>query len=570
MSGQASVNCTWSKLIFEELNRYGVEHVCVAPGSRSTPLILQADEHSKLELHSHFDERGLGFYALGLAKASGKPVAIVVTSGTAVANLLPAVAEAHLTGEKLILLTADRPVELIDCGANQAIEQRGIFSSHVSWALDLPSPSLSIAPNWLLTSLDQGLDVQRQQGGPIHINCAFPEPLYGEHALAWQHDYFRPITDWVAQCVPYTQHRSLPRQAVLLTPETAQKKGVVIIGNVAVEQARAAKALAQALGWPVLCDPQSGVSSQWAHYDLWLQNPEAKALLTECQVILQFGARMVSKRLNQFISEHAPQGEYLVILPRLERLNPNHVRMQTIVTDPLQWAKEQRNLLIDSSSAHQAWGSALARYSQAVSALILPLQSGPLTETALASQVLNWQLGDSEIFIGNSMIVRLIDMLAKDFSYPVHTNRGASGIDGLIATAAGTQVHSQQPLLVMLGDTSLLHDLNSLALLRDVTAPVVVVVTNNDGGAIFDMLPVPAEKKSALYQMPHGLGFEFAARQFGLKYLAPQRVDDCRQAVESHLAQGQGSLLVEIVTPPQQASDALVQLTQLVRDHASD
>ena len=137
-NNQAVMNRIWCQVLLEELTRFGVEHICIAPGSRSTPLTLEADASSKLTLHTHFDERGLGFLALGLAKASRKPVAIVVTSGTAAANLLPAIAEAKLTGEKLVVLTADRPIELVGCGANQAIVQQGLYSSHVTAELNLP------------------------------------------------------------------------------------------------------------------------------------------------------------------------------------------------------------------------------------------------------------------------------------------------------------------------------------------------------------------------------------------------------------------------------------------------
>ncbi|MCG6316193.1 2-succinyl-5-enolpyruvyl-6-hydroxy-3-cyclohexene-1-carboxylic-acid synthase, partial [Vibrio alginolyticus] len=145
---QAVLNRVWSETILIELQRFGVKHVCIAPGSRSTPLTLEAAEQSDFSIHTHFDERGLGFMALGLAKATQEPVAIIVTSGTAVANLLPSVAEAKLTGEKLVLLTADRPVELVGCGANQAINQLGIFSHHVSASLNLPSPNLATSLNW--------------------------------------------------------------------------------------------------------------------------------------------------------------------------------------------------------------------------------------------------------------------------------------------------------------------------------------------------------------------------------------------------------------------------------------
>ncbi len=173
---QALLNRLWSRVLLEELSRLGVTQVCVAPGSRSTPLTLEANANTAFTLHTHYDERGLGFMALGLAKASQQPVAVIVTSGTAVANLLPAIAESKLTGERLVVLTADRPLELVGCGANQAIVQSGIFSSHVTASLELPSPAIHHPLSWLLTSIDEVMARQALLGGSVHINCPFLSP----------------------------------------------------------------------------------------------------------------------------------------------------------------------------------------------------------------------------------------------------------------------------------------------------------------------------------------------------------------------------------------------------------
>lgn len=171
-------NRRWASVLLEALTRHGVHHVCIAPGSRSTPLTMAAASHPRLHSHTHFDERGLGHLALGLAKVSGQPVAVIVTSGTAVANLYPALIEAGLTGERLILLTADRPPELIDCGANQAIRQQNMFASHPTETLSLPRPTPDISAAWLVSSIDSAM--ARLDHGALHINCPFADPLYGE------------------------------------------------------------------------------------------------------------------------------------------------------------------------------------------------------------------------------------------------------------------------------------------------------------------------------------------------------------------------------------------------------
>ncbi|GAL07462.1 2-succinyl-5-enolpyruvyl-6-hydroxy-3-cyclohexene-1-carboxylic-acid synthase [Photobacterium aphoticum] len=243
---RAALNQLWAGLMLEELTRLGVKHICIAPGSRSTPLTLAADRNDKLTIHTHFDERGLGFMALGLAKATDEPVAVVVTSGTAVANLLPAVAESGLTGEKLVLLTSDRPDELIQCGANQAIRQHGIFSDHVTAFQAIPSPTLDIAPTWLVSTVDKVMYQQHQQGGAVHFNCHYPEPLYGDAADF--SEYLAPLAHWQTQSQPYTVYHDARMSESVATPaqwpDVLHEKGVIIAGRLAPDAFADVQALA--------------------------------------------------------------------------------------------------------------------------------------------------------------------------------------------------------------------------------------------------------------------------------------------------------------------------------------
>jgi len=588
---QAVVNRIWCDTLLEELVRFGVQDVCVAPGSRSTPLTLEAEANSGLTLHTHFDERGLGFFALGLAKASKKPVVVIVTSGTAVANLLPAVAEAGLTREKLILLTSDRPVELINCGANQAIQQQGIFSSHVETALNLPSPSLQVPLNWLLTSVDQLVNKQASAGGAIHINCPFPEPLYSNNEKNMYEDYLQSVHNWKQSLTTYTRralysqtdlytrpafsHTATPTQpsfeANVQASDYAYQKGVVVIGSVDVAEAEKALEFAKSLGWPVFCDPQSGVNSDWAHYDLWMQNKHAQHLLGECQCIIQLGERVVSKRLNQWIKQQAAQfnaGQYVVISPDVHRINQSHLPQTHVVSDISQWLNAQSTPSLLKPSA--GWGDELTQLSRSISELTLAqlTSNDQLTELSVAAD-LSARVKGRDLFIGNSLIVRLVDMLTRLDKTQVFTNRGASGIDGLVATAAGVISATHKPLLMLIGDTSLLYDLNSLALLTHVKTPIVIVVNNNDGGAIFDLLPVPEQQKQALYQMPHGYDFQHAAHQFQLQYTCPETLSSYQTKVEDHFANGHGALIVEIKTPAEQASNLLKQFNLMLKEALS-
>ncbi|MCG9638505.1 2-succinyl-5-enolpyruvyl-6-hydroxy-3-cyclohexene-1-carboxylic-acid synthase [Vibrio sp. Isolate34] len=567
---QAVLNRVWCNTLLEELARAGVEHVCIAPGSRSTPLTLEAEANSKLTLHTHFDERGLGFLALGLAKASNKPVAVIVTSGTAVANLLPATAESGLTREKLILLTSDRPIDLVDCGANQAIQQQGIFSSHVETALNLPSPTTQVSLNWLLTSVDNALAKQHSVGGAIHINCPFPEPLYSASSADMYADYTKSVAGWRASTSLYSNTylaNHLNVQPVAPSDYVA-RKGAVIIGSIDNEAATKAKQFASALGWPIFCDPQSGVNSDWQHYDLWMQSDAVKAQLRQCDFILQFGERIVSKRLNQWIKAQAAlfnSLQYVVVSPDSHRINQDHLPQTHIVANIEQWLSEQH--LPSLLGEHTGWATPLVEVANTVQQLALAQISNndQLTELSVAVD-LSSRLKGRELFVGNSLMVRLVDMLSSISATQVYSNRGASGIDGLVATAAGVIKANQNPLMMLIGDTSLLYDLNSLALLTHNTTPMVIVVTNNDGGAIFDLLPVPEQQKQSLYQMPHGFNFEHAAAQFQLGYAAPETLNCYQTLIEQHFEQGQGTLLVEVKTPPEQASTLLKQFSSMLTE----
>lgn len=564
---QAVINRIWCQTILEELSRFGVTDVCVAPGSRSTPLTLEADENSKLTLHTHFDERGLGFLALGLAKASKRPVAIVVTSGTAVANLLPAIVEAKLTGEKLVVLTADRPIELVGCGANQAINQSGIFSEHVSAALELPSPSLHTPLKWLLTSIDQVMFEQAQKGSAVHINCPFPEPLYSAESKAIYQDYLDGVARWWQGSETYTRKLSAQSVPNIQVTDFIDKKGVIIAGSVTLEEATKAKRLAQKLGWPLLCDPQSGQTSEWAHYDLWLQNADKAEELNQCELVIQLGSRIVSKRLNQWLLKQVEDrgAEYHYVADNVDRNNQAHLMQTHHVYDIEVWLNAFSKAVPVLAEQQSGWGDGLIHFANQLSELAsLHLSTDTkLTEIALAL-TLNQLPKETQIFLGNSLFVRLVDMFSRVDGYEVYSNRGASGIDGLIATACGVVNANQQPLVIYIGDTSLLYDLNSLALLSRVTVPVAIVVTNNDGGAIFDLLPVPEQQKQALYQMPHGFEFEFAAKQFNLAYAKPETVAEYQHLLTEHLEQGKGTLLIEVQAPPEQASQQLKEFTQQV------
>ncbi|MCE0559109.1 2-succinyl-5-enolpyruvyl-6-hydroxy-3-cyclohexene-1-carboxylic-acid synthase [Motilimonas sp. E26] len=562
----SNISLLWAQLIIESLYRGGINQIFMAPGSRSTPLTLAAHEHHGITLHSHFDERGLGYCALGAAKAQQAPVAIITTSGTAVANLYPAVIEAKLTGVPLIILSADRPTELLQCSANQAIDQVGIFASHVVTSVNLAPAGTEINANYLLAQIGQALYLQQQQAGPIHINCPFREPFYPKEKSQDLRHYLASINPWLRSESPYI-NKSVPPSKLLPIdnwPELQTKKGLIIAGQLAnTEQAYEIASFAQALGWPLLMDIQSsGKGHPWSlhYYDQLLHHPDFYAALNQVELIIQFGCRLVSKRLQQFLQ--ASSAQFIGVQSQADLMDPSHGMGSYFHIDPVTW------LTAHPVAQHHPWAEHLYQADAEISQLIAA-QSHELSEFSVAHGLSRLVPDNSALFIGNSLPVRLMDMFAEANSkqQQIFTNRGASGIDGLLACAIGvSKILDHRPVTLLLGDTSLLHDLNSMALLKQLKNPFVVIVLNNDGGSIFNLLPLPDDQQTAreCYQLPHGLNFANAAAMFGVNYMQPKEQQEFELDYASALIEP-GATLIEITVPAKASSEMITTIAAQIK-----
>ena len=548
----SSFNRRWAEVILETLARHGIRYICIAPGSRSTPLTLAAAQNNAFIHHTHFDERGLGHLALGLAKASQQPVAVIVTSGTAVANLYPALIEAGLTGEKLILLTADRPPELIDCGANQAIRQPGMFASHPAQTIALPRPAQEIPARWLVSTLDNALGTLH--GGAIHINCPFAEPLYGElndTGLEWQ----RALGSWWQSDRPWLREdirRESEKQRDWFF--WRQKRGVVVAGRMSATEGKRVAEWAQMLGWPLISDVLSQTGQPLPCADLWLGNASAVSELAQAQIVIQLGSSLTGKRLLQWQATCTPD-EYWLVDNIAGRLDPAHHRGRRLLSGVGEWLAlhpaEKRHPWYTAIPplADRAWQAAAARRET-------------FGEAQLAHRLAEFLPEQGQLFLGNSLVVRLVDALGQlPAGYPVFSNRGASGIDGLISTAAGVQRATAKPTLAVVGDLSALYDLNALALLRQCSAPTVLIVVNNNGGQIFSLLPTPEEDRQRFYCMPQDVEFSHAAAMFKLAYACPENWGQLLQAVEQGWRHS-GATLIELQVPPSDGAQTLQHLVQ--------
>ena len=563
MTGEyAHITQLWAELLIDELVRLGLRHVCIAPGSRSTPLTLAVANHTGLQKHIHFDERGLGFMALGLAKASAEPVAVITTSGTAVANLYPAVIEAKQTQQPLLVLSADRPAELVEVGANQAISQQGIFAGYPVWQKQLPEPTTRIQPQFLLSQLDESWS--KLVAGPVHLNCPYPEPLYPSQKPTDFSLYLQPLTDWLSHDAPYIQWQ---RSELQTTPSAddwsafSDAKGVIVVGRVGPQEHAALLTLQRELGWPLLADIQSGLRGEpevICHADLLIENPQFIEQLTQAEHLLQVGDRLISKRLDQFIANKAWQKVWL-INEYAGQLDPHQL-------SATRWVTGSREVQPPATSRYRGWAERWYQWDRQLAAMLSAQQ---LTETALPICLPAWMPEQSELFLGNSLPIRLFEALSAPKTQRVYTNRGASGIDGLLATAVGASLGSEQPLTMVVGDISLLHDLNSLALARQVTRPLVVIVVNNAGGNIFDFLPVPEQPGllDSYYRTSHDWDFAAAAQQFGVNYCNPVSIEQARQDY-THAIQQPGLHLMEWRVPPGQARQQMKDWRDVVKQLA--
>lgn len=544
-------NRRWAAVLLEALTRHGVQDVCIAPGSRSTSLTLEAADNPKITCHTHFDERGLGHLALGIAKVSKAPVAVIVTSGTAVANLYPALIEASLTGEKLVLLTADRPPELIDCGANQAIRQDNIFSHFPNSFISLPRPTPDISAAWLASTVDQAMADLTQ--GALHINCPFAEPLYGGDSAAYA-EWSAMLGDWWKSDKPWLI--SGAEQAVARQSDWdnwQKRRGIVVAARMGAEEGKQVAQWAETLGWPVLADVLSCSGQPLPCADLWLNNPKAQRLLAQAEIVVQFGASLTGKRMLQWQANCKLQ-EYWLVDNISGRRDPANHRGRRLIADISTW------LRLHPAQPDKPWATGLAELAHKAQVHVNEQLTDKFGEAQMASRLDRLLPKNGIFWAGNSLIVRLIDALAQlPAGYPVYSNRGASGIDGLLSTAAGVQRAANKPMLAVIGDISALYDLNSLALISQSTAPTALIIVNNDGGSIFSLLPTPEAERERFYRMPHGLSFEHAAAMFGLNYARPQNWHELQTIVEQHWHQ-QGVLLLELQVAPHDGAETLRQL----------
>jgi 2-succinyl-5-enolpyruvyl-6-hydroxy-3-cyclohexene-1-carboxylate synthase len=528
----------------DELARCGLEHACTSPGSRSTPLVLSLAREPGIRSTSHIDERCGGFFALGLAKATGRPVALACTSGTAAANYAPAVHEAHEARVPLLVLTADRPPELREIGAGQTIDQVKLYGGAAKWYLEVDDqPATPERMRWLRqlacraywTALDG-------RPGPVHLNFSLREPLVLDEPLPAE----EPGGGGRAGGRPWvTRPRAQPAAGEALIEGLravldAHPRAVMVAGRSERDPGLGAAlaALADQLALPLLAEPLSGARrgrAAVAHYDALLRDPDFAAAHAP-ELVLRFGDLPTSKPLRQWL--HGLDALQISFDAEGAWQDPAG-RVGTIVTaDP-------RVLAPQKPRTDRDWLDAWRGADRAAAAAIAATLS-ELSEPRVAAELGVRLPAEATLVVASSMPVRDVETFfpARDAPPRVLSNRGANGIDGTVSTAFGVAA-TGVPTVLLIGDVALAHDVGGLMAARRLGLPLVIVLLNNDGGGIFHFLPV--EREGADFEQhvatPHGLDFAHAAALYGLGHVRVTSPEELREALDGALAADSATIL---------------------------
>ena len=564
--GDISLAC--AAALVDGLVAGGATRATISPGSRSTPLALALARDPRIDLRVHLDERSSGFFALGVAKATGEPVIVACTSGTAVAELLPAVVEASQSRVPLVLLTADRPPRVRGTGANQTIVQPGLFGEYARASLDLPVPAAIGQDAWWRQAAREALEEMAADPiGPVHLNCPFEEPLTPSPEAQ--------RTERTDERLPSRERPSAeldPTEVDRLVELVSGARGVVIVGGSPPHLSGDAKFWSMLMKWPVLAEPTSGArrpGSALSAGQALIAGPWFERHRPE--VVIQLGATPTTRASQRFVASAAR----LVVADRWH-LDPNPERLPAwrLAVDPealtdafrrhpvvqgdvgialtgrpsKEEVDELRGGRVDP--APDDWTadwSAFDELARTTMDALMDAWDEPF-EPRIARDVAAWIPDGGVLFVGNSTPVRDLDLaMAPRGGLMVLANRGASGIDGLVSTALGIAAARRGPTVALVGDLSLLHDAGALLwnAVRDVDLTIVVV--NNGGGHVFSLLPqrdLPEHR--ALFVTPHGVDLERLCAAAGAGHARVDRASDLRPALD-RAAGADGVRVVEVV-----------------------
>ncbi|HMC07512.1 MAG TPA: 2-succinyl-5-enolpyruvyl-6-hydroxy-3-cyclohexene-1-carboxylic-acid synthase [Solirubrobacterales bacterium] len=550
-------NTALASALVEELARCGVRLAALAPGSRSTPLALALWRHPAIAVSVIVDERSAGFFALGAAQAEGRPAAVLCTSGTAAANLHPAVCEADEAGVPLIVMSADRPPELRGIGSGQTIDQLKLYGSAVRWFCEVGTHDADDAGLLHFRSVAcRAYAAARGEPrpGPVHLNVAWRDPLGPEphpedvtatSALALEGRGERPLTAVVSE---------QPVADDALVDELADRvagspRGLIVAGRQRDPAlAEPVAALAAAAGYPILAEPTSqlrlgphaGDLVAWAYDSIARLRPPP----LEPELVIRFGDMPTSKPLRGWLAS-LPELRQVVVDPAFGWHEPTSRAEAVVRAEPRSLAAAlARRLAGGSPPWSDAWIEATRAAASAIEAELA--DAGEPTEPGVHAALARVYADGELVYTASSMPIRDQETFVPAGPADVRflCNRGANGIDGLVSSGIGAAATSGRPAWVVTGDLGLHHDANALAIVGESDAPVRIVVLNNDGGGIFEFLPqaeqLERDEFEALLGTPRGIDPARLADAHGLRHARVERLDQLAMLA------GEGTVLIEV------------------------
>jgi 2-succinyl-5-enolpyruvyl-6-hydroxy-3-cyclohexene-1-carboxylate synthase len=547
------MNQVWSTTIISHLIKCGIRHFCVAPGSRSSSLISAAAYHPLAKIHLHYDERGLGFFALGLARVKKSPVAIIVTSGSALGHLYPALMEAFATHAPLFIISADRPPEDLFCGANQTADQNHFFGRYVSHFVNIAPPETNYSLEYLRGTLTAAARKAILNCLPVHINVMLRGP-FEPHT---PEEFAKEERIHFIKTKPRIEFDEI---AFLIDILSDTSRGLIIAAG-GYAESKAIFDLAEKLSFPIFVDASSPLRCHphpliIPHHSLLCQN-KCKGL--EPEVVLQFGERLISKHLLEWLSS-MPSLKYIQVKEHDDNVDPTHkTTTQMSCPIPLFCESLLKELRPKKEKTYLELFQATTLCLQAT--IAKELESFENSELCLSKELSLRPFANTSFFVGNGILIRAFDHLfyPKESIKAIYSSRGVSGIDGNIATVAGIATASHERLIAFIGDQAFLHDLNSLPLIRNL--PITIVVVNNGGGGIFETLPMAKDRRvcGTYIVNPHEEKIASIAESFGLPSVVVYKVSDCLSLLE----QGEISV-IELVIDRERSTQQWMQLMESV------
>ena len=555
MSHQISLT-TYIAAFIAELVQTGVEDVVISPGSRSTPIAMVMAEHSDLRVHIHVDERSAAFFALGIAKASKKPVVLLCTSGTAAANYYPAIAEAKISRVPLVVVTADRPHELRDVGAPQTIDQIHLYGHHVKWFVEMAPPDHSLEMiRYARTVCARAVSTAiAAPAGPVHLNFPLREPLIpllDEDNLFQQQERTAGYVNITQPTITLDEGQYNQFADFLQSIDN----GIIICGQMDEDEfSGAVVALAEKLNFPILADPLSQLRGGDRSkdniidtYDSFLRFDESKKILKP-EFIIRFGSMPVSKALTNFLKENHAALQW-VIDGGLGWRDPYLLSSEMIYCDETIFCRE-----IEKRISYKLDSRQLLRWQEfnklTKNVLSQINQVKEMSEGKVFYQLEELVPDGATIFVGNSMPIRDLDTFFHNTRkrFNIMANRGANGIDGTISTALGAATISQ-PLYLIVGDLTFFHDLNGLVAAKMKKLNITILLINNNGGGIFSFLPQASHSKhfELLFGTPLDLDFKHAVQMYGGQFMSISDWDHFSSAL-LQAGRTDGLKVIEVVT----------------------